>query len=389
MKRRQRVVIVGASVAGLTAAESLRAEGFDGEIILIGEEVHLPYSRPPLSKQILLDDWDKDNTIIKSNAELQQLGIVFQGNTKALSLNLKKKQIKTTGGAIDYDILIIATGTKARRLDSFPNVLTLRTVEDALSLKAKLQKAGHLVVIGTGVLASEIASAGRTFGADVTMVGRSNALSFGSLGNALSLKIETLHLGHGVSLRLQSKIVEVLTSGSQQTIKFEQGEDLVADLVVAAIGATPCTEWLEDSGLQISNGIVCDEIGSAAPGIYAIGDVASWPDPFSGEPTRVEHQISAIEQAISVAGSIMDSHVKKVPVPFFWSEIHGARIKVYGWFDDASLIEMDPSTTGETLLASKTNHKISGVVAWNASPKEFMKARVLVDDFINLNTTNH
>ena len=385
----QRVVIVGASIAGLTAAETLRAEGFAGEIQLIGEEAHLPYSRPPLSKQVLLDGWDKDQTILKNNAELRQQEIIFTGNTKALRLNLDTKQLETTGGTIAYDALIIATGTNARRLESIPNALTLRTIEDALSLRAKLKEARHVVVIGTGVLASEIASAGRTFGADVTMVGRSNSLSFGSLGNLLSSKIEELHLEHGVALRLQSKVIEVLSDGTRQAIRFEKGEDLVADLVIAAVGATPCTEWLEDSGLEISNGIVCDESGSAAPGVYAIGDVASWPDPFGGQPTRVEHQINAIEQAISVAGSIVGNHVKKVPVPFFWSEIHGARIKVYGWFDDATLTEMDSSVTGGTLLVAKSNDKLSGVVAWNASPKEFMKSRALVDDFINLSTTNH
>jgi NADPH-dependent 2,4-dienoyl-CoA reductase/sulfur reductase-like enzyme len=389
MTKSQKVVIVGASIAGLTVAESLRAEGFDGEILLIGEESHLPYSRPPLSKQVLLDGWDKDQTTLKTATELEELRIVFQGDTTAKSLNLKDKQLATSSGPVGYDILIIATGTKARRFDYLQNVLTLRTIEDALAIRRKINDANHLVVIGSGVLASEIASAGIKFGKKVTLVGRSKSLSFGSLGDALSSRIEKLHVEHGVNLRLQSKILDIESKGNQQTIKFEQGEDLVADLVVAAIGAIPCTDWLKDSGLTISNGIVCEQNGSAAPGVFAIGDVASWPDPFTGEPTRIEHQINAIEQAISVAASITENYVAKIPVPFFWSEIHGARIKAYGWFDSENLTELETDSAAGTLLVAQSKNKLSGVVSWDASPKEFMKARLLVDDYINLSTTNH
>ena len=378
-----RIVVVGASIGGLTAAESLRAEGFEGDLLLLGDESNLPYSRPPLSKQLLLSGWGEEEVTFRSKKELDNLGIQFIGGTRALSLDLSKRTIETTHGGQAFDELIIATGTKARRLDSEVSVQSLRTLDDALHLRGRMTLANRIAVIGSGVLGSEIASAGKLLGAEVTLVGRSSQLSFGAVGTALSSKIEALHFENDVNLRLGSQLLGISSNPEGAILRFAEGDDLVADFVVAAIGATPCTEWLIDSGLTLSDGIVCDRHGIAAAGVYAVGDVASWPDPFSGIPTRVEHQSNAIEQAIAVAGTIMRRAISSVPVPFFWSEIHGVKIKAYGWFDGQPLVELEKAVQVGSLLASQSGDSNRGIVSWDCPPKDFMKARGLLDESIH------
>jgi NADPH-dependent 2,4-dienoyl-CoA reductase/sulfur reductase-like enzyme len=382
MTSNQRVVVVGASIGGLTAAESLRAEGFEGGILLLGDEANLPYSRPPLSKQLLLSGWGEEQVTFRSKKELDNLGIQFSGRTRAICLDLSKRQVETNLGYQAFDELIIATGTKARRMDSEVGVQSLRTLEDALLLRNRMTVANRIAVIGSGVLGSEIASAGKLLGAAVTLVGRSNQLSFGAVGTALSSRIQDLHSANNVNLHLGSQLLDIFANGEGASLRFSEGEDLVADLVVAAIGATPCTEWLEGSGLTLSDGIVCDRQGMAAAGVYAVGDVASWPDPFNGIPTRVEHQSNAIEQAIAVAGTIMRGSMSSPPVPFFWSEIHGVKIKAYGWFDGQPLVEFEKAVQAGSLLASRDGVVNRGIVSWDCSPKDFMKARGLLDESI-------
>ncbi|MDP5026225.1 MAG: NAD(P)/FAD-dependent oxidoreductase, partial [Aquiluna sp.] len=199
MKSSHRIVIVGASIAGLTAAESLRLEGFEGEIILIGDEAHLPYSRPPLSKQLLMGSWEPDQTRIKSKQDLADLGIQFRGSSPALQLELNNRVVLTASGVEKFDDLIIATGAKARQLGS-QGVHTLRNLEDSISLKEKLSHSKTIAVIGAGVLGSEIASAGRALGSEVILVGKAKEISFGSVGSALTSKIENLHTANGVEL---------------------------------------------------------------------------------------------------------------------------------------------------------------------------------------------
>jgi NADPH-dependent 2,4-dienoyl-CoA reductase/sulfur reductase-like enzyme len=366
MTHRHRVVIVGASLAGVTTAEGLRNEGFDGEIVLLGDEPHPPYQRPPLSKQVLLGDWEPEQSILTTEQQLAGLGIEFRGSEAATGLDTGVRTVATASGTVPYDDVVIATGTRARPVRAASPVHTLRTIDDAFALRAALRGARRIAVLGAGILGSEIASAGRALGADVTLFGRSGVVTFGSVGGAMSARLEELHEQHGVRLRLDSEVdVAALT----------------ADLVVAAIGGLPNTEWLETSGLTLGNGVVSDHRGRAAPGVYAVGDVAVWADPVTGSAVRAEHQNNAIEQGMAVAATIVHDRPSAAPVPFFWSEIHGAKIMAYGRFDaDRPLMTSDDSPPDRPLLLSSADDgRIRGVVAWNAQPRAFRAARALVD----------
>jgi NADPH-dependent 2,4-dienoyl-CoA reductase/sulfur reductase-like enzyme len=376
------VLIVGASLAGITTAEFLRFEGFDGEIVILGDETHLPYSRPPLSKQILLDGWDPERTRIRTQRELDDLGIEFRGSSAAIGLNLREQIVTTARSSENYDDLVIATGARARRIGESVGIRTLRTIEDALSLREGFKSAKHVVVIGAGVLGSEIASAGRALGADVTLVGNTGKISFGSIGDALSVQIEELHLRQGVELQLNTNIIDMQKENGQTQLSFDNGQTVCGDIVVAAIGAIACVEWLKDSGLAIADGVVCDEKGQAAAGVFAIGDVAAWRNPTTGKAKRVEHQTNAIEQAMSVAATIVNGREPAAPVPFFWSDIHGVSIKAYGWFDGHPLDQLESASGKGKLFASHKDGHTHGVISWDLEASAFRKSRSLVDESI-------
>ncbi|MDP9026458.1 MAG: NAD(P)/FAD-dependent oxidoreductase [Actinomycetota bacterium] len=377
-----RVVVVGASIGGTTAAETLRHEGFEGEIILIGDERHQPYLRPPLSKQILLGEWEPGQASIHTAAQADDLEIDLRLSCTAVGLDVAGRVVRTSAGDVPYDEVIVATGSEPRRHPVLPMAMTLRTMDDALALRDGLRSAQRVGVIGAGVLGSEIASAARKSGADTLLVGRSASLTFGGVGALLSSRLIQLHEDHGVELALHAEIVGVEAARGGTSIDLADGRTEVVDLVVAMIGATPRTQWLDSSTLTIDDGVVCDSVGRAAPGVSAVGDVAAWENPFTGRPARVEHQSNAIEQAVAVALRIVHGELGSQPVPMFWSQVHGARIHAYGWFDpERQLVAAEDGSTDETaavLLSRDSSGQVRGAVGWNAPPREFRTARAAV-----------
>ncbi len=381
MTRAPRVVVVGASIGGVTAAETLRREGFDGEIVLLGDERHRPYLRPPLSKQILLGEWEPDQASTHTVAQLDELDIDLRTSCAAVALDVAARVVRTSLGDVPYDELVVATGSEPRRPSLLPMARTLRTLDDALALRDGLRSARRVAVVGAGVLGSEIASAARKHGADTLLLGRSGTLAFGAVGTLLSARLARLHEDHGVELDLRAEIVGAESVPDGTRIELADGRTELVDLVVAMIGATPRTRWLDSSTLTIVDGVVCDSVGRAAPGVSAVGDVAAWENPFTGRPARVEHQSNAIEQAIAVALRIVHGEVGAPPVPLFWSEVHGTRIHAYGWFDpERPLVaaDGDSADVAPVLLSRDAAARVRGAVGWNASPRDFRTARAAV-----------
>ena len=374
-----RVVVVGASIGGLTAAETLREEGYSGEIVLIGDEPHLPYNRPPLSKQILAGEWEPAQAANRTATELDELAIRVMTGCAATGLDLAARVLQTSDGPLAFEELIIATGTEPRLHAALSRSDTLRTLDHAVALRSRLDDARSVAVIGSGILGSEIASAARKRDAATLLIGRSGSLSFGSVGTLLSDELTRLHESHGVELALHTTVTDAYaTSDGGQELVFGNGDRRRFDVVVTMIGGTPRTGWLAGSGLDLADGIACDATGAAAPGVWAVGDVAAWADPSSGRHVRVEHQSNAIEQAIAVAVRIARGESSPAPVPLFWSEIHGTRINAYGWFDQTNALETQPAERGAVYLARDSSDHIRGAIGWNASPREFRTARAAV-----------
>jgi dihydrolipoamide dehydrogenase len=271
------VVIVGASLAGLTCAQSLRAEGYTKKITLIGAEKHLPYNRPPLSKQVLSGKWQGSQTAIDSSEKFAELALEFSLGESAIGLDVSSREVKTNTRTLAFEDLIIATGASVRRLASTENmsrVHVLRTLDDALGLRDALTEVKSAVVVGAGVLGSEVISALSDFGIKATVIDRMPAPQLPLTGGHFASRINDLFLEHNVLTKYGVEIVAVREHESGITFELSDGSSVTGDIAVVAIGCIPTVEWLANSGLDITNGVLCDSNGVAAPHIYAAGDVS-------------------------------------------------------------------------------------------------------------------
>ncbi|WP_249160372.1 NAD(P)/FAD-dependent oxidoreductase [Actinospica acidithermotolerans] len=374
----RRIVIVGASAAGLAAAETLRREGYEHRISLVGAETLPPYDRPPLSKQILAGDWEADRLALRSEEHLADLDLDLRLGTTATGLDLAAREVTIQDGSrLEYDALVIATGVRPRRLPG-EGAHVLRTLEDAIALRERIDPDTRLVVVGAGFLGAEAAAVARGLGAEVTVLEPAAVPLAHAVGAEVGAVLAQAHAENGVDLRTGVSVEAVVSGG----VQLEGGELIAADEVLVAIGSLPNTEWLDDSGLAIDNGVVCDEYCVAAPGVYAAGDVARWHNPLFDASMRIEHRTNAAEQGMAVARNLLNPDAPKpfAPVPYFWSDQYAMKIQAYGYLrghEEISIVEGDLAER-RFLAAYRTGDRVSGALSVGMPPKAIRRWRQAV-----------
>ncbi len=335
------VVVVGASLAGLRAAETLRTDGFEGRLALVGAEVHLPYDRPPLSKKLLAGDWEPDRIELRRSHEYEDLDLELHLGVRAEALDIASRTVRLSDGSgVSYDGVILATGATPRRLPGqpqLPGIFELRTLDDSLALRAALtSRPARVIVVGAGFIGAEVAATARSRGLDVTLLEALPVPLERGLGPAMGTAIAGLHLDHGVDLRLGVGVDAFLGSARAEGVQLSDGSVVEADVVVVGVGVAPATGWLEGSGLELRDGVVCDAgLAAGPPGVYAAGDLVRWPNELFGEEMRIEHWTNAAEQGAAAARNLMawsagSEPTPYAPVPFFWSDQYDARIQFVG-----------------------------------------------------------
>jgi 3-phenylpropionate/trans-cinnamate dioxygenase ferredoxin reductase subunit len=340
------VVIAGASLAGLTAADTLRNEGYEGSIIVVDPSTTVPADRPPLSKQVLSGEWPAEKAQHRAAARVPDLGLDLRLGVAATSLNAATRSIALSDGSvISADGIVLAMGATARRLpgDQPAGVHVLRSLDDCLALRNDLDKVpDRVVVIGAGFIGAEVAATCRGRGLEVTMIEAAPVPLGRVLPGDLGGFVTDLHRSHGVEVILGVGVDGLETAAGPDGkahvtgVRLADGRIISAAVVVVGIGVVPNTAWLEGSGLRLENGVSCDATCSAAPLIVAAGDVASWPNPLYGEVMRVEQWENAVEQGEYAAKRLLaelrhaDLPAPFAPIPWFWSDQYDRKIQMAG-----------------------------------------------------------
>ncbi|SDJ11394.1 Reductase C-terminal [Actinokineospora alba] len=377
------LVVVGASLAGLRAVESARRAGHTGPITLIGAEPHLPYDRPPLSKAFLDTDGPTEVRPFRDEADLRdELGVRLLLGTPAQTLDPVACEVSVGRRTIPYDAVIIATGASPRPFpgtSGIAGVHQLRTADDAVAIRSALDNGARTVVVGAGFIGSEVASAARARGHEVTVVEAASLPLSRSIGVDAGTVCADLHRANGTDLRLGVGVAAIESADGRVTgVRLDDGTVLDADLVVVGTGVAPATGWLRGSGVPLherDGGVLCDEtLWTGVPGVYAAGDVAHVPNPlFDGDLMRLEHWTNAAEQGAAAARHALDPASARglAPVPYFWSDWYGHRIQFVGTpdCDEVRVVDTDTFTA-----LYRRGDRIVGALTVDR-PREVMKFR--------------
>jgi NADPH-dependent 2,4-dienoyl-CoA reductase/sulfur reductase-like enzyme len=390
------VAIVGMSLAGLRAAETLRRAGFEGRITAIGAESHLPYDRPPLSKELLAGKWEPDAVVLRKQG-VDDLELDWRLGRRAVSLDLAQRQVwldgtgLDDGEAISFDGLVIATGSEPRRLPAsagaheLDGVFVLRTLDDAVAIRGRLDARPKVVVVGAGFIGAEVAATCRGRGLEVTVLEALPQPMVRGLGPDIGAVCAALHRDHGVDMRLGVSVEAIEGDGRVERVRLADGAVIDADLVVVGIGVVPVTAWLEGSGLTLSDGVVCDATCLAAPGVVVAGDAARWPNTlFDGESMRLEHWTNATEQGVAAAERLLvadDAAPPFAPVPFVWSDQYDVKIQCVGRFNAGDELHVAHGTLEERRFVALFGRagRLVGALGFSR-PRHVMQYRRMISE---------
>ena len=343
MERVSRIVVAGGGQAGGQAVDSLRRAGFDGEILLVTAEDQPPYQRPPLSKDYLAGRSDRDRVLLRPEAFYAESSIELLTGARVASIDPGGRRVALeTGRTLDYDRLLLATGSRVRRLDGMPGadlegVLYLRTIEDSDRIRAAMEDAERVVVVGGGYIGLEVASAAVEAGRSVTVVEALPRLLSRVATSRLAAFYADLHRARGVDLRLGASVARFRgEGGAVRFVELADGSELPADLVVAGIGIEPVTDLARDAGIDCDNGIAVDSgCRTSAPDVFAAGDCTSHPNAFFGRRVRLESVPNAMEQGRVAAAVMLGEDRSYESEPWFWSDQHGVRLQMAGLSEGA------------------------------------------------------
>lgn len=391
MTEQDHLVVVGASLAGVRAAESARMAGFDGRITLVGDELHPPYDRPSLSKDFLAAGIDPAPLPLADLEQLQESRIDLALGQRATALDTVGKRVITDAGAFDYTTAIIATGSSPITLpntDGIRGIVSLRTLDDARTVREALDANARVVVIGGGFIGAEIASGARKRGLEATIIEAADVPLVRAVGAEMGAVLSKLHARHGTDLRCGVGVSGFIGDDHVEAVTLSDGTLVEADLVIVGIGTRPAISWLEHSGLELGNGVVCDEfLRTSDPNVFAAGDVAQWRNPLFDRSMRIEHFTAAAEQGGHAGRNA--AHPGRLEaystVPYFWSDWYDHRIQSAGVLtDDSEVVSGDLADTHFVVLY-RDGDRLSGVLTLNGQ-RHVMKYRKLIADGADYDT---
>jgi 3-phenylpropionate/trans-cinnamate dioxygenase ferredoxin reductase subunit len=374
------IIIVGAGTAGLRAAETLRKLGYDGGICMIGDEAHPPYQRPPLSKKYLLGEMEEQQLWLTGDGFFIQNSIELMVDTPVTGLDLRGKRVLLQGGGeMDYDRLILATGSHARKLPvpgaELKGVHTLRTISDVKRLREEVAGAGRIAIIGGGYIGLEVAAVMREQRKSVVVLEGEDRLLKRVMSPLLADFFLNLHVRHGIEIRLGEKVVKLLGHEHVSGVELDHGEQVAADVVLVAVGGRANDMLASAAGLPCGDGIIVNEHAMATEGVYACGDCARFPSRRYGRVVRLESVQNAGDQARAVAQAMLGKPEAYDPVPWFWSDQYDVKLQIAGLAQgyDKHVTEGDPDS-GSFSVSYFNGDKLLAVDAVN-SPRAHMLAR--------------